>query len=90
HPCEDHWTTTLHVVKYLKECPSQGLFLPSSNTFELRGYCDFNWAMCTDSRHSLTGFCIFLGPALISWKKKKQSTVSCWTAEPECHSMVAL
>ncbi|KAK4410278.1 hypothetical protein Sango_0100800 [Sesamum angolense] len=29
-----------------------------------------------DSRRSLNGFCIFLGGAFVSWKTKKQSTVS--------------
>ncbi|KAK4380827.1 Retrovirus-related Pol polyprotein from transposon RE2 [Sesamum angolense] len=39
-PCEAHWKTTVHVVRYLKGTPTKGLFLPSKSSFELRAYCD--------------------------------------------------
>ncbi|KAL0284128.1 UNVERIFIED_CONTAM: hypothetical protein Sangu_2844600 [Sesamum angustifolium] len=60
---------------------------PSSSNFELTAYCDVDWASCSDSRHSLTVFCVFMGGALVSWKTKKQSTVSHSTAKAEYGSM---
>ncbi|KAL2228641.1 UNVERIFIED_CONTAM: Retrovirus-related Pol polyprotein from transposon RE2 [Sesamum indicum] len=90
HPCDRHWKAALHVVRYLKGAPSKGLFLPSNSSLELMGYCDADWASCPDSRRSLTGFCVFFGDALISWKTKKQSTVSRSTAEAEYRSMATL
>ncbi|KAK4382085.1 Retrovirus-related Pol polyprotein from transposon RE1 [Sesamum angolense] len=89
HPCELHMSAALHVVKYLKGCPSKGLFLPALNSFTLTAYSDADWASCPDSRRSLTGFCIFLGTTLVSWKTKKQTTVSRSTAEAEYRSMAA-
>ncbi|KAL0430251.1 UNVERIFIED_CONTAM: Retrovirus-related Pol polyprotein from transposon RE1 [Sesamum radiatum] len=82
-PCETHWQAALHVVRYLKGTPSTGLFFPSSNSLTVQAYCDADWASCLDSRRSVTGFCIFLRGALISWKTKKQATVSRSLAEAD-------
>ncbi|KAL0303759.1 UNVERIFIED_CONTAM: Retrovirus-related Pol polyprotein from transposon RE2 [Sesamum radiatum] len=89
HPRDVHWKAAIHVVRYLKGSPSIGLFLPSTSSFELRAYCDADWASCSDSRRSLIGFCVFFGDALISWKTKKQSVVSRSTTEAEYRSMAA-
>ncbi|KAL0358649.1 UNVERIFIED_CONTAM: ABC transporter G family member 28 [Sesamum angustifolium] len=86
-PCTIHMEAALHLVRYLKGCPERGLFFPASTPFTLTAYCDADWASCVDSRRSLTGYCIFLGAALISWKTKKQTTVARSTAEAEYRSL---
>ncbi|KAL0339458.1 UNVERIFIED_CONTAM: Retrovirus-related Pol polyprotein from transposon RE1 [Sesamum angustifolium] len=89
HPCESHWHAALHVVRYLKGTSTTGLFLPCSSSFQLQAYCDADWASCVDSRKSISGFCVFFGTSLISWKSKKQATVSRSSAEAEYRSMGA-
>ena len=71
-----HLQVAYKVLKYLKKTPRQGLFLSTSSEFRLKAYCDANWAVCPDTRKSVSGVCVFLGNSLISWKCKKQQVVS--------------
>ena len=88
-PCQGHWEAALHLLRYLKGCPSMGLFYPAHNPSGLEAYSYADWASCLDSRKSFTGFCIYFGKALISWKIKRQTIVSKSSAEAEYRSLAA-
>ncbi|XP_031255915.1 uncharacterized protein LOC116113895 [Pistacia vera] len=77
----------MKVLKYLKGCPSLGFLLPQDGNLNITAYCDSDWATCPMIRKSLTELCIKLGGALISWKTKKQSTVSLSSAEAKYRAM---
>ncbi|XP_065873013.1 uncharacterized mitochondrial protein AtMg00810-like [Euphorbia lathyris] len=87
-PCDHHLKAVLHVLRYLKGTSHFGLLYPSSSDLNIvTAYCDANWGKCKETRRSITGYCIFLGSSLISWKTKKQNTVSRSSAEVEYRSM---
>ncbi|KAL0346303.1 UNVERIFIED_CONTAM: Retrovirus-related Pol polyprotein from transposon RE1 [Sesamum radiatum] len=88
-PCKQHLDAAIHLLRYLNGTFSNGLFFPSETSQKLLAYSDADWASCVDTRRSITGFCIFLGSSLISWKTKKQHTVSRSTAEAEYRSMAS-
>ena len=75
-PKEEHIDATRRVVRYIKGTAGQGLFLPKNSKLELVGYYDSDWGACPITRQSLTGYFIKLGNSPISWKTKKQNTVS--------------
>ncbi|KAI5333442.1 hypothetical protein L3X38_023573 [Prunus dulcis] len=86
-PRTTHKDAADRLLHYLKGTPGQGILLSSSNNFQLRAYCDSNWASCPMTRRSTTGYFVLLGESPISWKTKKQDTVSRSSAEAEYRAM---
>ncbi|KAK6149314.1 hypothetical protein DH2020_016839 [Rehmannia glutinosa] len=89
-PYTSHWDAVVHLLRYLKGCPSKGLFFPATPSATVTAYCDADWASCMDTRRSISGYCIFWGGSLISWKSKKQPTVSKSSAEAEYKALNTL
>jgi hypothetical protein len=88
-PRKPHWDVALRVMRYLKNNPCLGLLFSSSSSLQLRAYCDANWANCPMTRRSTSGYCVFLEDSLISWKTRKQKTVSRSSAKAKYRFMAA-
>lgn len=89
-PRHVHYKGATRILQYLKSCPAQGLFYPSSSEICISGVADSDWATCPTTRRSITGFAVFLGDSLISWKSKKQSTVPRSSSEAKYRALASL
>jgi len=88
-PKKSHMDAALRVVRYLKKEPGQGLLLASSSDELVIAFCDADWASCPLTRRSVTGYMVKIGKSLVSWKAKKQTTVSKSSAEAEYRSLAS-
>nr|XP_020150308.1 uncharacterized mitochondrial protein AtMg00810-like [Aegilops tauschii subsp. strangulata] len=82
-PRDSRWTLVKRILYYIRGTMSLGLTLTASASTDLVAYSDADWAGCPDTRHSTSGYCVYLGPSLISWSSKRQPTVSRSSAEEE-------
>lgn len=77
----------MRVLRYLKGSPGQGSILAADSSLQLNAFYDSDWAICPLTRRSVTGYFVTLGTSPISWKTKKQPTVSRTSSEAEYQVM---
>ncbi|GJT40335.1 ribonuclease H-like domain-containing protein [Tanacetum coccineum] len=80
-PLLSHFETALRVLRYLKSAPSAGIVYTKSSSRFVSAYADSDWAKCKMTRTSVSGYCVFVFGGLVSWKSKKQATLSRFSAE---------
>ncbi|XP_074288108.1 uncharacterized protein LOC141613272 [Silene latifolia] len=61
-----------HLVYLISCSPGQGILLRSDSELVVTGWCDSDWGSDPSTRRSVSGWLVFLGASLISWKTKKQ------------------
>ncbi|XP_019240537.1 PREDICTED: uncharacterized protein LOC109220529 [Nicotiana attenuata] len=85
-PKKSHLDVALRVKKYIKSALGLGILLRRRQASTLTAFCDSDWAACPNTRRSVTGYVVKLGDSLLSWKSKKQQTISKSSAEAEYRS----
>jgi hypothetical protein len=94
-PTMTHFKALKWILRYIKGIIDFSLFYCYSNSFDLVGYSDSNWAGDMDDRKSITGFVFYMGDTTFTWSSKKQSIITLSTCEAEyvatitcvCHSI---
>ena len=86
-PRVPHMQVVCHVLPYIGATVGLGLFYSSSTLVKLKRFAESDWASSPDTWKSISGFYVFIGDSLVSWKSKKQHTVSRSSTEVKYHSM---
>lgn len=86
-PTDLHMQATFRILRYLKNALMIGLYFHHNNNMKLTRFSDSDWGTCPITPRSTTSFHFYLGHTLISWKSKKQHTVSCSSSESEYRAL---
>nr|GEY17108.1 ribonuclease H-like domain-containing protein [Tanacetum cinerariifolium] len=85
---KSHFDIALRFLKYLKLNPGFGVqFVKRHSGFDIKAFSYSDWAKCPVTRRSVSGYCVFVNGCLVSWKSKKQVTLSKSSTEAEYMSM---
>ncbi|GJU77023.1 ribonuclease H-like domain-containing protein [Tanacetum coccineum] len=82
-PRDPHFIALKHILRYVCGTIDHGLQLHVSSTAQLTAYTDADWAGCSVTRRSTSGYCVFLVDNLLSWFAKQHVTLSRSSAEAE-------
>ena len=88
NPGFTHWDATSWVLRYIKNTADEPItYHRTQGGATLVGYVDSdylpNYGDEYDNRKSTTGWCFFIGDAVVSWKSARQECVAASTCEAE-------
>jgi hypothetical protein len=76
NPKESHLTVVKHIITYVNDTLSYGIWYSRETNLVVVGYSDADWAGNADDRKSTFGGCFYVGNNLVSWMSKKQASIS--------------
>jgi hypothetical protein len=76
-----HLVAEKHVMRYLKDTLDCGLSYNGDHDFRMSGYTDSDWTGSVSNRNITSGCCFSMGSAMISWQRRKKSSISLNTTE---------
>lgn len=88
-PRTSHLDALHHILRYVFHTSYQGILLKVDDFLTVQAFSDSDWASCPDTRRSITSYLLLFGQSPVSWKSKKQSTVSRSSSEAEYRVMAS-
>ncbi|KAL1359167.1 hypothetical protein AAHE18_04G088000 [Arachis hypogaea] len=71
HPLDSHWKAVKRILRYLAGTYQHGLRFQRSSECKIYRFSDSDWGSDVDDMKSTSGFCVYLGPNLVSWSSRK-------------------
>ncbi|GJY11854.1 ribonuclease H-like domain-containing protein, partial [Tanacetum coccineum] len=84
-----YFTTTRPDIAYTFSCLSQFMHNPLKSHLK-KCFKDADWARYADTRRSVTGYYVFMCGSLVSWKSKKQNTISKSSTEAKYRALASI
>eukprot|EP00961_Rhodomonas_salina_P159799 2152143-Rhodomonas_salina.1 len=79
-----HWKAALHTLQYLRGTYDKGITYSDpcqQRRDSIEGWVDSDYATDPDTRHSVTGYVLFMNNGPVSWRSKRQSCTTLSSAE---------
>ncbi|GJW54145.1 ribonuclease H-like domain-containing protein [Tanacetum coccineum] len=82
-------TNTRPDISYVVHCLRLGVHITKTFGMFFTAYSNVDWAKCIVTRKYVTGYYEFLNNSLVSWKNKKQNTLSKSSTEAEYRDLAS-
>ena len=79
----DHWRATKKVMRYLQGTKDYLLMYRQTDSLDMIGYSDVDFAGCVDSRKSTSGYIFIMTSGAVSWRSVKRTLIATSTMEAE-------
>ena len=71
-PSEEHMNVVICILRYLKSSPRKGILFTKGDSLDINGYTDADCAGSIQDRRSTSGYFMFVGGKLATWRSKNR------------------